>query len=239
MKKILVLSLVLTSFAGAFAGERATLVTLSTKGPDTYADGMTVLDGETYALVWTRGGTPFAGFNADGSLVDAAASAVLYAGAVAANGACPEMTFAIDSDVLAALGSGGSFALHVLDTRQFGAGKALLGGAVQGSRQVVAVDMTSFARSDGDVATAGVFKPSCIAGEEVPAPKVTGLRIEGDEVVLTVENTVRALNYTVATGATPSAVSGRTATTPVTGGGTVELRVPKTKDACFFRVRRN
>jgi len=239
MKNILLLILGLMASGGALASENASLVTLSSKGPDTYADGTAVLDGETYALVWTRTGVSFAGFNLDGTLADPASSAVLYAGAVATNGACPEMTFAIDPEVLSVLGSGGSFALHVLDTRTFRGSKALPGGSVQGSKEVVAVDAASFAKADGDVSTAGVFKPSFVAEQDAPSPKITGIRLEGDEIVLTVENTVQALNYNVAAGETPSKLDGRAAKSPVSGGGTVELRVPKTKGAGFFRVRRN
>ena len=49
---------VIAVFAGlaataAFAGMNNVLVSFSTVGPDCYADGATVLDGECSALVWT------------------------------------------------------------------------------------------------------------------------------------------------------------------------------------------
>ena len=58
MKKIL---FVFGAFALAFAAtaELDTLITFSTKGPDTYLDGKTVMDGECYALVWTKNGAEF------------------------------------------------------------------------------------------------------------------------------------------------------------------------------------
>ena len=41
-----------------------------TNGPDRYADGSSVQNGECYALVCTKAGAAFAGFNADGSVRD-------------------------------------------------------------------------------------------------------------------------------------------------------------------------
>ena len=51
----------------AGAGTDDTLIAFSTKGPDRYADGTTVLDGECYALVWSIDGN-FDGFSADGRI---------------------------------------------------------------------------------------------------------------------------------------------------------------------------
>ena len=47
-----------------------TCISFSTKGPDTYLDGSVVLDGECYALVWSKDGV-FDGFNAKGECIDA------------------------------------------------------------------------------------------------------------------------------------------------------------------------
>jgi len=75
---------------------------------------------------------------------------------------------------------------------------------------------------------------------DAPMPKIVGIRIEGNEVVLTVENTLKALNYNVAAGEKPDALADGAAKSPVTGtGATIELRVPKTGDAQFFKVKRN
>ena len=54
-----------------------TLLTFSTKGPDRYADGTPVLEGEVYAVVWTRNGSDFAGVDMNGRVVDAVNNAVM------------------------------------------------------------------------------------------------------------------------------------------------------------------
>lgn len=224
---------------GALAvNENASLVTLGTQGPDTYADGTAVLDGERYALVWTRSGKEFAGFNLDGSVVDAARSAVLCACPLAKGGRCPKTTFVIDPLVLSALKGSGSFSLYLLDTRLFAAdGSAVLGTSVQSAKVVATVAQLAMTGAIGGAADAGVFAPSVAA--DVPVPRIVAMRIEGDEVVLTVENTAKAINYTAATGSTPAVTDGPTARNPVSGGGTIELRVPKTGSSQFFQVSRN
>jgi len=242
MNKILGCLLVVGVAVSAFAvGEDATLVTLGTKGPDTYADGKVALDGEYYALVWTRTGSVFAGFNVDGSVVAPTTDAVLYAGPKAKNGCCPKTTFAIDKAVLNALKGSGSFALYLLDTRAFGAngaGGVTVGNAVQGARVVATAAQLSMTGAIGGASDAGVFEPSVLA--DAPTPKIVGIRIEGDEVVLTVENTAKVLNYNVAAGEKPDELANGAAKDPVTGnGGTIELRVPKTGNSQFFRVKRN
>ena len=54
--KTMKISVVLAAAAlagAAYSAANDALVSFSTKGPDKYADGATVLDGECYALVWT------------------------------------------------------------------------------------------------------------------------------------------------------------------------------------------
>ena len=68
--RALVCAALLGGSAAAAVSEDAGIIGFSTKGPDRSADGTPVLDGEVYALVWTRSGTAFAGFNVDGTLVD-------------------------------------------------------------------------------------------------------------------------------------------------------------------------
>ena len=53
----------------SFAGITDYVATFSTPGPDRYADGTVVADGECYALVWSPKGSTFAGFSADGTTV--------------------------------------------------------------------------------------------------------------------------------------------------------------------------
>ena len=53
MKKLL-FTMVVAAFGAAFGAANDTILVFSTKGPDTYADGTSVLDGERYALVSQR-----------------------------------------------------------------------------------------------------------------------------------------------------------------------------------------
>lgn len=63
----------------SFAGITDYVATFSTPGPDRYADGTVVADGECYALVWSPKGSTFAGFSADGTTVSSADRVVLAA----------------------------------------------------------------------------------------------------------------------------------------------------------------
>ena len=60
IKKIAMFALALT-LGTAFAAENDAVVVYSTKGPDTYADGSVVRNGECYALVWVKSGAAVQG----------------------------------------------------------------------------------------------------------------------------------------------------------------------------------
>ena len=66
-------------------------LSFSTKGPDRYADGSVVLDGECYALVWSKDGK-FEGFAANGECIDECDRIVLIA-PIAKEGHCPPVLF--------------------------------------------------------------------------------------------------------------------------------------------------
>lgn len=111
-----------TVFAGliataAFAGKDNVVVSFSTQGPDTYADGTTVVDGESYALVWTPTGSEFAGINADGTAV--APSKVVIKAPVAEGGKCPFVKFEMDEEFAKANYPNGTWGVYLLDTRVF------------------------------------------------------------------------------------------------------------------------
>ena len=109
-------SAMLLAANGFAAGADDALITFSTNGaePDRYADGEVVLDGECYALVWSRDGV-FEGINVDGTTVDPADQVVLVA-AVAQNGHRPEVVFQISAERAEALAEG-KYGVVLLDTR--------------------------------------------------------------------------------------------------------------------------
>ena len=63
----------------AFASIDDKVLKFSSSGPDRYADGSIVVDGECYALVWSPKGRSFAGFNADGTPISPVDRVVLAA----------------------------------------------------------------------------------------------------------------------------------------------------------------
>ena len=71
MKQLMLAGLVLITGLAFADGADDTLITFSTNGaePDCYADGQPVMDGECYALVWSKDGV-FEGLKADGSAID-------------------------------------------------------------------------------------------------------------------------------------------------------------------------
>ena len=113
--KILAVFAVLWCSVGAYGSMQDKLARFSTPGPDRYADGLVVRDGECYALVWSPEGTTFSGFNADGTPVSASDRVVL-AGELAQGGKCPETIFQIPANVYDEL-KGGEWAVCLVDTR--------------------------------------------------------------------------------------------------------------------------
>ena len=86
MKKLICAMLVAAASAAFADGDDNIAVLVSTTGPDCYQNGATVLDGECYALVWSRDGV-FEGFTADGAPIDTN-DCVVNVGAVAKGGRC-------------------------------------------------------------------------------------------------------------------------------------------------------
>lgn len=100
-----------------FAAQNDKLITFSTPGPDRYADGSTVVDGECYALVWVKNGATFGGFNFDGTVCDAANNALAMIAACADGGRCPGFLFQVPAADIEGKYAGGSFSVYLLDTR--------------------------------------------------------------------------------------------------------------------------
>ena len=230
---------------GARAAYDDTMICFSTKGPDRYADGTTVKDGERYALVWSADGD-FDGFKADGTLVDPD-DEVLVIVPFAKDGRCTLAAYAMPSEKFA---RGGVIALWLLDTRVYAENGAASFAAAEGPAKVAAVSAAAKVTSDiavqpgadrGFAALEGA-KPSPTAlPAGTPKPVIRGFRIdEGAKLVyLTVDNTVPYVNYGVTSGGKPSGLRPSSSAKPVTGGGTITVVTEKTDDAMrFFGVGR-
>jgi len=243
----LIFALAVASVAAGGVTEDATVLTIGTAGPDRYADGATVLDGECYALVWRAKGHAFAGFRADGTVAESAHARVLCLAPLAKGGRCPDTTFVVDSRVLAACGAGGTFGLYLLDSRRWDDKGVATPAGLKGIHGSVLVSETA---SVDSFVSASAAAPAAFLASALPAgvdaPRITAMRMEGDVAVLTVQSTSAALNYNVAGGGELAAsAKGAVAERPVPGAekptDSIELRVPCKQFGShgFFKVVRN
>ena len=249
IKNILAAAAVLSS-AAAFSAANDALVSFSSKGPDAYADGTTVLDGECYALVWMANGASGLSVAADGS---ATGGEIVLAAPVAKGGRCPKVVFEVDAGDMKTKYQGGSWGVYLLDTRRWGAdGAAKPAGTVNGKVRLVnaagavpgaAVSVGSGASgSVGAVTGAAVASVATAVPAGAPAPEITGIRVDGANVFVTVRGTVPYLQYGLAEGKTPDAVSTAVDSAPQTGAAAADeeivLVAPVKKGSSFFKVGR-
>ena len=244
IKNILAAAAVLSS-AAAFSAANDAMVSFSTKGPDKYADGATVLDGECYALVWTAPNSAGLAVAADGT---ASGGEIVLAAPVAKGGRCPKVIFEVNADDMAKKYKGGSWSVLLLDTRRWGAdGVARPAGTVAG--KVTLVNATGEVSGGSvNVATASSSSVSAVAAavatatsvpKGTPSPTITGIRVDGANVFVTVRGTVPHLAYGLKAGETPSEVT-EPAGAPRSGeeSGEIILVAPVKKGGGFFKVER-
>ena len=228
MKKTVAVLFALAS-AVAVAGVNDLLISFSTPGPDKYADGTEVKVGECYSLVYTK---------ADGSQ-----EIVLnYQTKVA--GKCSSVVYMVD-EVTAAKYSGGSWGVYLLDTRDFANGGTPAGLDEKGQPKIapwVKAEVVSSVASSGNFGTAKADKAVAagsydLAAADVPQPTVTGIKIVGANVVVTVANTRPFVGYTLVSGSDVTEFS-VPASTGVNGNlsGDIEIVAPKKDGAQFFKV---
>ena len=250
MKKTAIIFTVAALCGAAFAAQNDALVSFSTKGPDAYADGTTVLDGECYALVWLQNGASGLTVAADGS---ATGGEIVLAAPIAKGGRCPSVVFEVDARDMATKYKDGSWGVYLLDTRRWGAdGNAKPAGTANGKVVLVnaAGAVTSAAvrvvagksETVGGVTGAAVASTATAVPAEAPAPEITGIRVDGANVYVTVRGTVPYLQYGLASGDTPDAVTEKAEGSPRTGAAAADdeiiLVAPAKKGGAFFRVNR-
>ena len=196
------------------------LISFSSTGQDSYADGTIVPDGECYALVWSPAGKTFSGFNADGTAASALDRVVL-AGPLALDGRCRDSLFQIPADTYQAL-EGGEWAVCLVDTRR-------ANGVPAGVKDGKPVRVNRWGIVNGGVkiepATASKLAVAPVAGKTrsrvsasastatgvratnlstVPAnaqsPTITAMDLSDGIVTLFVADTVPYLTYTIESG---------------------------------------
>lgn len=239
MKKIvsIVLSVLFTNLYANSVEDSA--IVFSTVGPDKYADGSTVLDGELYALVWTADGV-FEGFSADGKALDEK-DKILIVAPLAKDGRCPKVMFQIPK---ANAATSGKFEVFLMDTRVVSSsGVATPRGAVKGEVQLV----NGYGRVLADIALsnvpskaegAAVANLNSAAPKDTRQPRVKAMRIEGDEVVLTVENMPGFMRVQSGKDASAADSTGAALEAP-DSGDTVTIKAPKMGERGFYRVIRS
>ncbi len=227
MKKTIAVLSALVS-AAAFAVGNDLLVSFSTPGPDKYADGTEVQAGECYSLVYTK---------ADGSQEVVVNYQTRYAGK------CSPVVFVVEESA-AAKYKGGTWGVYVLDTRDFANDGKPAGLDNEGNLKVVNVkapvvatidSSASFANADTDATvSAGAYD---LAGANVPQPRVTGIKVVGANVVVTVADTRPFVGYTLVSGSDACSFSAPGGT-GVSGdlSNEIEIITPKAEGAQFFKV---
>ena len=235
------------------------ILTFSSSGPDRYADGTIVPDGECYALVWSPAGKTFSGFNADGT-ASSSSDRVVLAGALAQNGRCRDSIFQVPEATYAAL-EGGTWAVCLVDTRR-------LNGVPAGVKDGKPVRVNRWGLVDGGVsvepASASALMPARAAGEtrlrataasggagtraanlstvpsDAQSPTITGMDLSDGVVTLYVTDTVPYLSYTIASGPRLGtfAIDGRADKVDGDDGSEIVLETESTSPSRFFQVIR-
>ena len=251
--------------ATAFAGLGDKILRFSTPGPDRYADGTVVADGECYALVWSPAGATFSGFNADGTPVSSNDRVVL-AGALAQDGKCRDSLFQIPAAEYAEL-EGGEWTVCLVDTRNLAGmptgtqnGKPLRvnrWGIISGGVEITSAasarprllasgELTSSQAASG--ATGGTRSVASGARANILSavppnlapPRITAIEVGGGEVWLAVEGTVPYLDYTIISGEKPSDLKTDYFSEVVEGddGGEIAIGTVQSVKRRFFKVKR-
>ena len=223
-------------------------LSFSTKGPDRYADGSVVMDGECYALVWSKDGK-FEGFAANGECIDNCDRIVLIA-PVAKEGHCPPVLFQIPEAEAQEL-KNGRYAVYLLDTRVASGdtvrprgtvnGKlALMNGygAASANLAVGALSSVNFGENAEDKVEGQIASVLAAAPADCAQPRIKAMRIEGDNVFLTVENLKGFMR--VSSGSDVAAADSTGAAVETNGGDEdVTLVTRKPGNSGFFKVIRN
>jgi len=258
MKNALVLAVAFATL-GTFAAQNNLIISFNkkTSAPDTYADGSEVPSGELYALVWTPRDTTFAGIAADGTCVDGATGEIVSVMPRLKNewGYFAPVGFQVDAADVASRYANGTWQVYLLDTRMYGEKGAVTVGSRMAEGRPIAVNASSpvadavLVQSSGASAVLATLKTAAdtkadavtAVPADAPQPEITGVEVVDGKVRVKVAQTVPYLQYNLATGERPDAVSGKVAESPKNGaaGGAIELVAPVGAHSGFYRVNRN
>lgn len=222
-------------------------VRYSTPGPDSYADGTRVADGECYALVCTKKGCSFRGFTAAGTVADPETDDIAVIAPAALDGRCRPVVFGLPK-AYANAHKTDVWSVRLLDTRNAdGVPVGLVNGVpgrINGSGEVkgdVSLDggFVSFGKATG---AARATLASTLPPELVPQPVITGIQVKDGRVTLSVDDTVPFVTYDVAGAETPAALTkGRRVARGKRDGAagqTITLEADADSQVKFFKIVR-
>ena len=234
------------------AGMNNVVIQFSTVGPDKYADGTTVMDGECYALVWTPTGSEFQGIDSEGKA--AGDSKVAVTAPIAKDGKCPNVQFQIDETFANANYPDGTWGVYLLDTRKFATkevpvkvdGKDIMQTQVlldaNGKKIATGVGSTTVSGYGQVVANVGrsLSSAGSKAGtvQSIPAgiqpPTIRDFKVVNGMAYLYLKDTSSAVSYGVAAGQAPGNLA-PVRQQPVQGGGSETIIItPATGATGFF-----
>ena len=252
MKKSIALVFAVLGAGALFAGMNNVVIQFSTVGPDKYADGATVMDGECYALVWTPTGSEFLGINAEGEA--AGDSKVAVKAPIAIGGKCPNVQFQIDETYADVNYPGGTWGVYLLDTRKFATEEVTVtvdGKEVKQTQVQIGADGKKVATGVGSTTVSGygqvvsnVGRTLSPAGskagivQSIPAgiqpPTIKDFKVVNGMAYLYLKDTSSAVSYGVAAGQSPGNLA-PVSQQPVQGGGNETIIItPATGATGFF-----
>ena len=252
----------------AFASIDDKVLKFSSSGPDRYADGSIVVDGECYALVWSPKGRSFAGFNADGTPISPVDRVVLAA-SLAQGGRCRDTIFQIPAEEYEEL-EGGEWAVCLVDTRRANGVPAgvkdsmplrvnrwgvVNGGVKESPTGISKLRLASSSGAKSGSTTGGTRSGASEGGTAVQPvranrlsavppnlapPRITAIEVGDGEVWLAVEGTAPYLDYTIISGETPSNLKEDYFSEVVEGddGGEIAIGTVQSVKRRFFKVKR-
>lgn len=252
MKKSIALVFAVLLAGVLFAGKNNVVIQFSTVGPDKYADGATVMDGECYALVWTPTGSEFQGINAEGEA--AGDSKVVVKAPIAVGGKCPNVQFQIDETYAGVNYPGGTWGVYLLDTRKFATEEVTVtvdGKEVKQTQVQIGADGKKLATGVGSTTVSGYGQVVANVGrtlspagskagtvQSIPAgiqpPTIKDFKVVNGMAYLYLQNTAPSVSYGVAAGQAPGSLA-PVQQQPVMGGGSETIIItPATGATGFF-----
>ena len=252
----------------AFAGIEDKVLRFSTPGPDRYADGSIVADGECYALVWSPKGSTFSGFNADGTPVSSR-DLVVLAAPLAQNGRCIDSIFQVPAEEYEEL-KDGEWAVCLVDTRMANGVPAgvqdsmplrvnrwgiVKGGVKEAPASISNLRLTASSGAKSGSTTGGTRSgssddgtaPQPVRANNVSAlppyvtpPTITAIEVSDGEVWLAVTDTVPYISYTIISGSEPGSLKTDYFSEVIDGdnGGEIAIGTVKSPTRRFFKVKR-